>query len=193
MGELPRWFGRTRPFPYPRQTALSAMALLYISVGVTILLVLAFPHPPTLSVGVLLVLGSVAPVIGLVLYVIRYRLLEAALPWLLGASTGIVSILVATSGSRSVAVSFSFFFIWVVMYCLLFFTPLCAAVQIGLAATAYGVCLASLQAISAGPFSAVEPICLIAVITTMGRLEGSLAVGGTSGSPRGRRAMPDNA
>jgi hypothetical protein len=60
------------------------MALLYISGGVTILLVLAFPHPPTLSVGVLLVLGSVAPVIGLVLYVIRYRLLEAALPWLLG-------------------------------------------------------------------------------------------------------------
>jgi diguanylate cyclase (GGDEF)-like protein len=168
MGELLRWLGRIRPFPYPRQTAVSAMALLYISGGVTILLVLVCPHPPTLSVGVILLLGSVAPLIGLALYYLRYRLPEAALPWLLGAFTGIVSLLVATSGSRTVAVSFSFFFIWVVMYCLLFFTPLCAAVQIGIAAAAYGVCLASLQAVSASPFSAVEPICLIAVITTMG-------------------------
>ncbi len=167
MREHLDWMRRSRPFPYSRGTAASAMALLYFSGGVTVLLCLVFPHPPTLSVGILLVLGSVAPVIGLGLYLIRHRLAEAALPWLLGAGTGIVTILVATSGSRTVAVSFSFFFIWVVTYSLLFFTPFCASVHIGVAAVSYVVCLASLQATGGSPFSAVEPICLVAVITTM--------------------------
>ena len=53
------------------------------------------------------------------------------------------------------------------MYCLLFFSPLGAAVQIGFAAAAYFVCLASLQSTVGTPFSAVEPICLVAVVTTM--------------------------
>lgn len=151
------------------------MALLYLSGGVTILLVLVFPHPPTLNVGVILVLGGAAPVVGLALYLIRHRLPEAALPWLLGAVTGMVTVLVATSGSRTVAVSFSFFFIWIVMYCLLFFTPLCAAVQIGAAAAAYSVCMASLRATGGSPFTAVEPICLVAVTTTMGLVMTRLA------------------
>jgi diguanylate cyclase (GGDEF)-like protein len=168
MAEFLNRLGRNHPFPYPRQSAVSAMALLYVSGGMTILLVLVFPHPPTLSVGVLLVVGTVSPVVGLSLYFVRHRLPEAALPWFLVIDTGIISTLVATSGSRTVAVSFSFFFTWVVMYCLLFFTPLCAAFHIGIAAAAYGVCLVSLQAISASPFSAVEPTCLLAVVTTMG-------------------------
>lgn len=167
MRERLGWLRRTRPFPYSRQTAASCLALLYLSGGVTILLVLIFPHPPTISVGVLLAVGSVAPVIGSGLYLGRHRLPEAALPWLLGAGTCIISLLVATSGSRTVAVSFSFFFIWVVMYCLLFFSPLGAGIQIVCAATAYLLCLASLQATGGSPFTAVEPICLVAVITTM--------------------------
>lgn len=134
----------------------------------TVLLVLAFPHPQTISVGVLLALGGVAPVVGLGLYRFRYTLPQQALPWLLSAGTGIVSILVSTSGSRTVGVSFSFFFLWVVMYSLLFFSPLGAAAQIGIATAAYGVCLGSLHTTGASPFSAVEPICLAAVATTMG-------------------------
>ena len=167
MRERLGWLRRNRPFPYSRQTAASCMALLYLSGGATILLVLIFPHPPTMNVGVLLLLGSVAPVLGLGLHLARNRVPEAAHPWLLGAGTCVVAILVLTGGSRTVAVSFSFFFIWVVMYCLLFFSPLGAAVRIGLAAVAYFVCLASLQATAGSPFSAVEPICLVAVVSTM--------------------------
>jgi diguanylate cyclase (GGDEF)-like protein len=161
---------RTRPFPYPRAMAGAAMALLYLAGSVTALLTLVFPHPPTLNDGVVLVLSLMAIPAGTAVYFLRHRLPSGAYPWLLAAGTGIVTVLVAIGGSGSVTVSFSFFYLWVVTYALLFFSPLHAALQLGLAAVAYGSVLARLEQSGLTALTALEPITLVAVVGTTGRV-----------------------
>ena len=103
------WLRGGRPFPYPRHTAGSAMAMLYFAGGLTTLLILLLPHPATLDIGVMLVIGGVAPLVGLAILRLRFRLATSAYPWLLVVGTGIVTVLMATAGSRSGSESFSFF------------------------------------------------------------------------------------
>jgi diguanylate cyclase (GGDEF)-like protein len=161
---------RTRPFPYPRAMAGSAMALLYFAGGVTGLLTLVFPHPETLNAGVLLLVSLTALPAGAAVCLLRHRLPKGVFPWLLAAGTGIVTLLVGTGGSGSVIVSFSFFYLWVVTYALLFFSPLHAAVQLGLAAVAYGSVLAWVAEPGLTALTALEPITLVAVVATTGRV-----------------------
>lgn len=158
---------RTRPFPYPREMAGAAMALLYFVGGVTALLVLVFPHPPTLNSALVLMVGVTLLPAGTAVYVFRRNLPSGAYPWLLVAGTGIVTVLAATGGSTSVTVSFSFFYLWVVTYALLFFSPLLAGRQIGMVAVAYVSVLIWLAPVGRSGITALEPITLVSVVGTM--------------------------
>src|SRR5665811_837960 len=72
------WLRGGRPFPYPRHTAGSAMAMLYFAGGLTTLLILLLPHPATLDIGVMLVIGGVAPLVSLAILRLRFRLATSA-------------------------------------------------------------------------------------------------------------------
>jgi diguanylate cyclase (GGDEF)-like protein len=146
------------------------MALLYFAGGVTGLLTLVFPHPETLNTGVLLLLSLTALPAGAAVCFLRHRLPKGVFPWLLAAGTAMVTLLVGTGGSGSVIVSFSFFYLWVVTYALLFFSPLHAAFQLGLAAVAYGSVLAWVAEPGLTALTALEPITLVAVVATTGRV-----------------------
>jgi diguanylate cyclase (GGDEF)-like protein len=63
-------------------------------------------------------------------------------------------------------VSFSFFYIWIVMYSLLFFSPVHVAIQLAVAGAAYGTVVGWLGTSGTSPLSAVEPVVLVAVIGT---------------------------
>lgn len=162
------WLRGGRPFPYPRHTAASAMAMFYFAGGLTTLLILLLPHPATLDIGVMLVIGGVAPLVSLAILRLRFRLPTSAYPWLLVVGTGIVTVLMATAGSRSDSGSFSFFYTWVVIYALLFFSPVSAAAQVGVAAAAYLTVWVSLDPSGTNIGSALEPVILVSVIGTTG-------------------------
>lgn len=159
---------RARPFPYPRRTVAAATALLYVAGGATTLLVLALPHPDTVDAAVLAVAGVAALVIGLVVWVVRDRVSPAMYAWLPVAGTALITVLVATSGSRSAAVSFSFFYLWVVIYALLFFAPLVAAAHVALAAGAYGAVMVLAPLDVAAPLTSLEPLVLVVVTGATG-------------------------
>ncbi len=162
------WLRGGRPFPYPRHTAGSAMAMLYFAGGLTTLLILLLPHPATLDIGVMLVIGGVSPLLGLAILRLRFRLATSAYPWLLVVGTGIVTVLMATAGSRSASGSFSFFYTWIVIYALLFFSPVSAAAQVGVAAAAYLTVWVSLDPSETDIGSTLEPVILVSVIGTTG-------------------------
>ncbi|WP_237715259.1 GGDEF domain-containing protein [Arthrobacter sp. TB 23] len=168
FASLLNWLRRTRPFPYPREVAVSAMALFYLVGGVAMLLVLVFPHPSTLNDRLLIGLGVLLIVIGLPVYKLRHRTPLAVLPWLLAAGTAVITALTATGGSTSVTVSFSFFYLWVIIFALLFLNPLVAAVEIRFAAVAYLSVAVLPQEQSTHQLTAFEPIALFTVITTTG-------------------------
>ncbi|MHA7142483.1 MULTISPECIES: GGDEF domain-containing protein [unclassified Arthrobacter] len=168
FASLLNWLRRTRPFPYPREVAVSAMALFYLVGGVAMLLVLVFPHPSTLNDRLLIGLGVFLIVIGLPVYKLRHRTPLALLPWLLAAGTAVITALTATGGSTSVTVSFSFFYLWVIIFALLFLNPLVAAVEIGFAAVAYLSVAVLPQEQSTHQLTAFEPIALFTVVTTTG-------------------------
>jgi diguanylate cyclase (GGDEF)-like protein len=155
-----------RPYPYGKQTAARAMALLWLVGGITTLLVVVLPHPPALHRGVVLVIGLTALVVAGVTYRLREVLPNGVYPWLLGTGTGITTVLVAAGGGGSASVSLSFFYIWVVIFAVLFFSPVIAAVEIVIAAVAYGAVLVSMGSFTSGTFTAVEPTVLGAVIAT---------------------------
>src|SRR5450756_129870 len=152
----------------PRDPAGSAMAMFYFVGGLTTLLILLLPHPATLDIGVMLVIGGVSPLVSLAILRLRFRLATSAYPWLLVAGTGIVTVLMATAGSRSASGSFSFFYTWIVIYALLFFSPVSAAAQVGVAAAAYLTVWVSLDPSETNIGSTLEPVILFSVIGTTG-------------------------
>ncbi len=162
------WFHRSRPFPYSREVAGAAMALFYVMGGITILLVLVFPHPSALNEGVLLVLGAPSILIGGGVYLLRRRLPVAALPWLLAVGTIIITLSILLGGSGPVTLAFSFFYLWVVIYALLFLAPMVATLHIGLAAAAYGAALIWLAQPEGGTITAFEPTVVVIVIAVTG-------------------------
>lgn len=162
------WVLRTRPFPYPREVAGTAMALLYVVGGLTTLLVLALPHPRTLQVPIMLALGSTAPLVGLAIYFLRHRLPMAAYPWLLATGTVIITILTNATGGYSEMVSFSYFYIWVVLYAVLFFSPLGMAAQVGLIMAGYWVTSALYDDSGTDKLTPLEPVVQVSIIATTG-------------------------
>jgi diguanylate cyclase (GGDEF)-like protein len=142
------------------------MGLLFLSGGVTSLLTLVLPHPATLNELLLLLLAITTPLVALALWLLRHRLPIRVYPWLLGVGTGIVTLLVATAGSTSAAVTFSFFYMWIVLYAVMFFSPLGVLLQVAVAAAAYGVALAQYGESGMNAPTAFEPVILTAVIGT---------------------------
>lgn len=159
---------RVRPFPYPRETAGSAMALLYLVGGLTALLIVLLPHPTTLNIPVILSVSAATPVVALAVWLARHRLPAAAYPWLLALGSAVITLLVAVAGSHSALVSTSFFYTWVVIYAVLFFTPGKALGQIGGAAGAYAAVLLLSDSGGVDQITALEPVALTSVITTTG-------------------------
>lgn len=159
------WLIGARPYPYARETTAFAMASLYLVGGLTTLGVLILPHPSTLNVGVMLVIGGAAPLVALAIGLLRNHLPPRAYPWLLAIGTGIITTLVATGGSTTASVTFSFFYLWIVMYSLLFFSPIITIVQLATAAAAYGTVL-TWQASDGTAFTAFEPLVLVSVLAT---------------------------
>lgn len=142
------------------------MALLYLVGGLTAVLVVVLPHPPTLNTTVRLVVGGTAPVVALAVWSLRHRLPAAAYQWFLGLGSAMITLLVAASGTHSALVSTSFFYTWVVLYAVLFFSPASAAVQVGAVAVAYGLVLASSGSGAMDRITAMEPVALTSVIGT---------------------------
>ena len=165
---------RARPFPYSRRVVFGAMSMLWTVGGAVCLLIAVLPHPPRMDVTVVAVLGATALPVAAAVWFLRERLPRWSTHPLLLAGTGIVTVLVSVGGGRSASVSFSFFYLWVVMYALLFFAAAAAAAQIVLAGAAYAAVTASLPSIAAS-FSAVEPLTLIGVIGTSGAVVVMLA------------------
>ena len=169
------WLLRTRPFPYPRQVAGSAMALFYAAGAVTTLLVLVLPHPRTLHVRLMLVLSLVALLLALAIYASRHLLPDAAYPYLLAVGSAMVTILTGSAGGYSEMVSFSFFYMWIVVYAVLFFSPLGIAAQIGLAMAGYWVVSALYDDSAADLLTPLEPMILVSIIATTGTVCALLA------------------
>lgn len=168
LGKFREWLLRTRPFPYPRQVAGTAMALLYVVGGLTTLVVLALPHPATLEVPTMLALGCTSPFAGLAVYYLRHRLPMAAYPWLLAVGTATITVLSVATGGYSEMVSFSFFYMWVVLYAVLFFSPLGIAVQVGLVMAGYWVISALYDDSGTDRLTPLEPVVQVSIIATTG-------------------------
>ena len=151
------------------------MALLYVIGGLTTLLVLALPHPPSLHVATMLTLGAASPFAGLAVYRLRHRLPSWAYPWLLPLGTGIVTILISSTGSYPAMVSFSFFYTWIVIYALLFFSPLGVAVQVGVAMAGYWVALTLYDNSETDLLTPFEPMILVSIIATTSAVVALLA------------------
>ncbi|MEP6665225.1 MAG: GGDEF domain-containing protein [Nocardioidaceae bacterium] len=166
MRSIFSWAREARPFPYPKRTAGSAMAWLFVTGGLTTLLVGLLPHPSTMRENVVFVLGGASPVVAVMIHLMRDRLPGWVYPWLLTMGTCIVTSLVAAGGAGSVSVAFSFLYIWVVMYALLFFRPIVAGVQVVVAVAAYILVLVWSGAFTSGHLTAVEPVLLMVVIAT---------------------------
>lgn len=166
MTRLQQLLFSARPFPYSKQTAARAMALLWLVGGITTLLVSFLPHPETMQRDVMIAIGLTSPIVAAVTYLLRDRLPRTAYPWLLGIGTAIVTVLVAAGGGGTASVSLSFFYTWVAVYALLFFRPLVAAIELVVAAGAYTTVLVAMGSFASGNFTAVEPTVLAAVIGT---------------------------
>lgn len=169
------WFLRTRPFPYPRQVAGAAMALLYVVGGLTTLLVLALPHRSSLQVPIMLTLSAMSPLVGLAVYLLRHRLPSGAYPWLLATGTVIITIMIGATGGYSEMVSFSFFYMWIVLYAVLFFSPLGIAAQVGLVMAGYWAISAFYDDSGADKLTPLEPVVLVSIIATTGTVCALLA------------------
>ena len=144
------------------------MALLYVIGGLTTLLVLALPHPPALEVPIMLALGATSPFVGLAVYLLRHRLPMAAYPWLLAVGTVIITVMSVATGGYSEMVSFSFFYIWIVLYAVLFFSPFGIAAQVGLVMVGYWAISALYDDSGVDMLTPLEPVVQVSVIATTG-------------------------
>ena len=144
------------------------MALFFLVGGGTTLAIEALPHPAALPDTLIVTVGAMAVIVAIALQVLRHRVPPAIHPWFLAMGTGLVTLLVATGGSSSVSTSFSFFYLWVIVYSLLFFSPAGAALQLVAAVVAYVGTVAWIQPTSTTAFTAVEPLVLGSVIGTTG-------------------------
>jgi diguanylate cyclase (GGDEF)-like protein len=164
------WAMRARPFPYSRDVAAGAMSLMWTVGGIVSMLAVLLPHPRGMHVLVVVAIGATAPFVAAAVWLLRNQLPDAAFPLLLAIGTVIITTLVAVGAGRSpaAAASFSFFYIWIVMYALMFFAPVTAIAEIVGAAMAYALWATGLSPYRTAPFTALEPLVLAGVIATTG-------------------------
>lgn len=190
LTDIAVWLCQSRQFPYPRQMASTAMTVMYTVAGATLTLATVLPHPPTLNTRVLVVLGVSGCITARAIHRTRDRLPVAAHQWLMALGTVLTTITVATGGSTSTSVTFSFLYLWPVVYSLVFFSRLGTVVQVGLAGMAYVSVLVWQTTAETGGFTAVEPLVLVAVTSTTGIIVNMLVCtrdsGGSILSPRSR-------
>jgi diguanylate cyclase (GGDEF)-like protein len=168
--EMWSWAQRARPFPYSRDVAAGAMSLMWVVGGSVCVLAVLLPHPPAMQVPVVAVIGVTAISVAAATWLLRTQLPDGTFPLLLAIGAALITILVAVGAGTSPAsaASFSFFYIWVVMYALMFFAPVMAAAEIAGAALAYALLATGLSPFRTAPFTAVEPLVLVGVIATTG-------------------------
>lgn len=147
-------------------TAGDAMALFWFFGGLAMLAVALLPHPAGLVKPVFLVIGAVALPVAATVRLLRDRLPLTVYAWLLPVGTALVTVLTASGGGGSASVALSFYFLWVVLYAVVFFTPVVAAVQIGLCVLGYVTVTATNHSFGYGELSAVEPVSLVVVVGT---------------------------
>ena len=164
--------------PQPRQrtaasnrvaeTGAACIALMFLTGGVTTLLCAVAPRPASMNGPVLYSIGAGALLVAAVVWAFRRRMPNVAQQVLLSLGTALIVTLMATSGSPSIAVSFSLYFTWIVFYCLLFLSRPQAIAQLTFSSVGYlvGWLLAHEQS-AAGP-SAAEPLILFTVLGTFG-------------------------
>jgi diguanylate cyclase (GGDEF)-like protein len=164
------WARRARPFPYSQDVAAGAMSLMWAVGGTVCLLVVLLPHPRGMHVPVVAVIGVTATFVAAATWLLRTQLPGATFPLLLAIGAALITILVSEGAGTSpaAAASFSFFYIWVVMYALMFFAPVMAAVEIAGAALAYTLLATGVSPFRTAPFTALEPLVLVGVIATTG-------------------------
>ena len=164
------WARRARPFPYSQDVLAGAMSLMWVVGGTVSMLAVLLPHPRGMHVLVVVVIGATAPFVAAAIWLLRSKLPGGTFPLLLATGTAIITTLVAVGAGTSpaVAASFSFFYIWIVMYALMFFAPVTAAAEIAGAAIAYALLATGLVPFRTAPFTALEPLVLVGVIATTG-------------------------
>jgi diguanylate cyclase (GGDEF)-like protein len=140
--------------------------MLYVIGGLTTLLVLALPHHAGVDGPVLLALGLTATCVGYVIYRMRHRLPGGVYPWLLACGTVINTVMTDATGTYSAMVSFSFFYTWIVLYAVLFFSPLGVALQLGLVLAGYATVMTRYDNSDVDLLTPFEPLVLVSVIAT---------------------------
>jgi diguanylate cyclase (GGDEF)-like protein len=157
------WSRRKRPFPYPVPIKAGALALLWLVGGLVSLVATVLPHAAGMHVGLVVFIGVAGPLIGAQTWFFRRQLPTWSYPPLLATGTVMLTILVYAVGVDSAA-TFSFFYMWIVMYAVLIFTPLIAGVEIVLAALGYGLICYEFGLGPKSGIRGIEPVVLVAVI-----------------------------
>lgn len=140
---------------------------MFVLGGLTMLACAAVASSGSVYEPTLIGIGVGAPFIGAGLWLRRRRLPAVLHPWLVAFGTVLLTGLIASSGSSSVGVSFSFFFTWIALYSVLFLEPHQVALQLVLAAAGYAAGFA-LSRGGVEQLSVVEPLVLVSVVGTFG-------------------------
>ena len=163
-GEQVRRLRRAGAYPYPRRTLARMMALMWIVGGISALLSAVLPHPPAMNVAVFYSLGLSAPAVGWLLLALADRVP----PWvhhvLLVIGSGLVTLMVVSAGAGSAAAALTYFYTWVIVFAVVFFSPLAATMHTLVSVGCYAVLLGGVPSWPQGDFTAVEPITLVAVV-----------------------------
>jgi diguanylate cyclase (GGDEF)-like protein len=151
------------------------MSLLWTVGGLVSLLTTVLPHPDGMNTLVMIMIGVTSPLVAALIWWRQDHLPGWMFPTLLLVGTGIVSTLVLVAGGGSSATSFTFFYTWVVLYAVMFFAPITAALEIAAAGIAYAVVSIVLRGAAGAPMTAVEPVILVGVIGTIAAVVAGLS------------------
>lgn len=155
---------RAGAYPYPRRTLARMMALMWIVGGLSALLSAVLPHPAAMNVTVFYSLGLTAPFVGSLLLVLQDRVP----PWvhhvMLVTGSGLITVMVNSAGAGSAAAALTYFYTWVIVFAVVFFSPLAATMHTLVPVGCYAVLLGAVPSWRQGGFTAVEPVTLVAVV-----------------------------
>jgi len=156
------------------QQAAAAMALMFLVGGLTTLLAAVVSRTSEVPTGLLYVIGLASPCAAALLWWKRRRLPRRLHPWLVALGTGLVTLLMAKSGSAAVVEAFSFYFTWIVLFALLFMRPRQVIFQLLLVAVGYLVG-ATAHPGGLAALAPVEPLVLLSVLGTFALVVGMLS------------------
>lgn len=186
----PGWRGAPADSPRERVLALSAF---YGTGGVLCLISLVLPAWPGRDLGVVLWVGVVAVSVAGVLAVIGRRVSTSVCYALVIFGTVLISLLLLAGAGGAASATYAGFYIWVGVYCFLFFSPRAAALQV---LFAMGCELAALSEIGQGAEAPAQLALsfgtVVATATVVGllstRMRALTVTDGLTGLPN-RRAL----